>query len=1100
MTSQSFLKFNSINNPRALVASGKTAILNALKTTLSMNRDELEQSCFFWHPAPKRQRLPAQCLYAFTSETGVKLKFFQTMAISPSLNNLNLLPLSSKGAPLKRLKRTNFSMVETIQNLPLRTQLRLLDDILASDEVFRSRIWDQYYKLDFSELEELPSQSEQFAHRFNALLLKHSFKKPREVRGKEEAVNLAICWLATYFFASGAANFENDALLIESNFLNNAFAPFRGSIFFNLLSAPACELTTSIVSYCRKYRSKSHIVVKYLLLSRRFREATSPREYYDALYSAKLALLNGNQISTHRSSSLNACHGLVSTHFQVPPGNVLYADLFGGRARHSSSFSRGVFSWILHPDGSNYRNFEKYTGFRLPDQIPEEMKEWASRCAALLPEFQNSDLEAIARLTNLWLAYLFKLYVENKEDFPADFSQVKRIDHILLMSKKQTFMKFLDNTGLATPTKERALTILERLFALADSKYDLRLRALPINRKFDKYHINSKRKYSTHRDAIPLELYRFIIEENRKDNFAFARSLVHNTSGRQIFERPVFDTDSNQHSVEFFPAIPTVLDLILTSGARSKDALHLDSGEGDEFLCSSIGLETTNSLPTAIKGRQMGALQRFGTSIATSDQYVVGLKFMKSKTGPYSVPYVDETSADLIEKLREWQIRYFPANGPVKLMSNIDRRVGNEAMHLDTFPLFRDPRNKLRLLPPSSSTLREYWQKLLRHCDDTYALETNQRGAFTSYGEPKWDVHSIRVTNITILLENGVPPHIVAMLVGHKSLLMTLYYRSSSISDVNKAAIEAQKSIEKKLMERLLADTDGEGIDQLLESYGSLLSAGEDGRAMLKQAVSRNIPPEIFSHGICPGADCSTGRSGNERGGSGVFRPRACSSCRFRITGPAFLSGLVFRYNSLIAEYKMSIGKEKALRKRIDEAEHEGKSGLAERLRLSANGVEVERNFLLQELALEYRTILMCLDVSKTSNNALIHFEEGILEAVHEQVHDFKLFQNVIFSAKHHFQSQHELPDGLEANRTATLRKIARANDMQQLYFKLTEEQNSEALEAFCNVLAASPNIEDIISGEVKISELQDLHSDISQIAERLHEDIPLLERKQQND
>jgi len=46
---------------------------------------------------------------------------------------------------------------------------------------------------------------------------------------------------------------------------------------------------------------------------------------------------------------------------------------------------------------------------------------------------------------------------------------------------------------------------------------------------------------------------------------------------------------------------------------------------------------------------------------------------------------------------------------------------------------------------------------------------------------------------------------------------------------------------------------------------------------------------------------------------------------------------------------------------------------------------------------------------------------------------------------------------------------------LEGLYFKLTEDQHSTALEAFCNMLARSTQLEEIISGEIGLAEIAEL-------------------------
>lgn len=1076
MNQRVVIKFKNTKDPAPIIENGIRCIFECLQRVLSLDRKQLEDSFLYQQQAPKIERLPDDCLFGFTSDTTLRLRFFSITKIAPNLDYLGLKPHQKKGWPLPKLNATSNQLAQRIQTLPLMLQKGLLKDILANDAVFQSRIWAQGNVLDFSSVRDIAQAPKTFNSKFNDMLLAEACKKRGALQAPNHNINLAVLWLALYFFHNGYIDFVDQDFLSETRWLARAYYPFNGAIFLLLLGSGKHDILREITRAKRGKRQSVTSALKLMLLNREFIKASKPEEYLDALYHIKMDLEARGKLHDGIANLLNICHKTTVRHFQLPYNEAKHIDFFGGGARYRSPYSHGLFSWVLHPQQSRLPKFSEYAGFEMPNPVPRKLKRWAEQLADIVPDYQNSGVQAVAKALNLWLVYLFMLAKKHPKEFPASLSEVARNRHIAHSSKYFTFINFLSELNLSPHSKDGALAVLEKTFALLDSKHDLGLSALPINRKFDKFTPPHKRRFSTTRQAIPLELFRIIIDENRKDDFAFAKSLEHGKLQRKLYERYVLDTETGEYKFEFFPAIPTALDLILTSGARLKDALTIDSGEGDQILYSADGRAKENFLNTASSDRQLGVLKAFNISATSEELVVPGLFFISSKTGPYSVPYVDPSTAKLLENMREWQIRYFPIVAPVKLMSILDRQAQNHAMFADTFPLFRDPENGVRYTPPSGPTLREYWKKLLQHCENIYQQKTGKRGAFTRDGEPKWDIHSIRVTNITVLLENGMPPHIVALLVGHKSLLMTLHYRAPTTKSIHEKMVEAQRVIEEELLEALSSSsTEDKILDSTWDKYSAQLFATNDGREMLKQISKQKTPPDIFIHGICPGASCSIGQSGNRRGGGAVFRPRACSKCRFRITGPAFLNGLVLRYNSLIAEFKLSIDKEKQLRERIESAERAKDFLLVKKLSLNASGVEYERDNLLEELAIEYQTIQKCLQIPPEDSNALVTYDKSALEVIHEEVNDFTLIQNVIFNTKHFHDAEHEIPAGLTEKRTKILRKIAKANNLEGLYFKLTEEQHSTALEAFCNMLARSTQLEEIISGEIRLAEIAEL-------------------------
>ncbi|VVB42141.1 protein of unknown function [Beijerinckiaceae bacterium RH AL1] len=187
----------------------------------------------------------------------------------------------------------------------------------------------------------------------------------------------------------------------------------------------------------------------------------------------------------------------------------------------------------------------------------------------------------------------------------------------------------------------------------------------------------------------------------------------------------------------------------------------------------------------------------------------------------------------------------------------------------------------------------------------TEAVEINKgNGKVERRNVSLYDIHTIRVSGITALLEAGLPPDLVMRLAGHSTIAMTMYYNKPSASALN-AKLSA-------VMKKAGYDLDSVNLTrERLESISAFLvnSRPEEDRAdlhLLQEISGRGDGSvEVMAHGICPGGDCSTGGvylKNEQIGYAPVPRRLACSLCRYRLTGPMFLPGLVGNANRLIFE------------------------------------------------------------------------------------------------------------------------------------------------------------------------------------------------------
>ncbi|CAG9228566.1 conserved hypothetical protein [Paraburkholderia sabiae] len=351
----------------------------------------------------------------------------------------------------------------------------------------------------------------------------------------------------------------------------------------------------------------------------------------------------------------------------------------------------------------------------------------------------------------------------------------------------------------------------------------------------------------------------------------------------------------------------------------------LDSGEADTWRYES-GHFVPNRSKLA-RGTTLRVYQE-GVFLRTPNEAGAALYINTNKTGRadagvgnpgYPIPWSNERVLRWLEKLRNWQERYNPIAAPVPW-------AGLERIHFaDVAPdsevlqargsacfLFRHAaaQGADRGKPIPDGIVYHMWTSLLRSLQSrvwergererdgspiVFAYEDRQGSIFS--------LHGLRVGLITAYaLDGGVPlPIISKLLAGHANLVMTLHY------------VRGGKSYATEVLEQMEA--------RMLASLAELppgFMMGKDWRALDKQFASLhadsfealcNFSPaaavRIEDKGICP-ASCMMCNIGGEEVDEtmhihlpvpGYPSERNCPSCRFFLSGPAFLPGLIAHFN-----------------------------------------------------------------------------------------------------------------------------------------------------------------------------------------------------------
>ena len=285
----------------------------------------------------------------------------------------------------------------------------------------------------------------------------------------------------------------------------------------------------------------------------------------------------------------------------------------------------------------------------------------------------------------------------------------------------------------------------------------------------------------------------------------------------------------------------------------------------------------------------------------------------------YEVPWQYEEALYWLSKLRDWQEKYNPIDSTTPWTELEKNHLGNikdqkilQQMGASAF-LFRDPTSQLKedkCKPIRREGLNPLWHKLLSELEKELQAsndtnEMHQLKFIKNKQSTLYPLHSLRVSLITAYaLEGGVPmPILSKCIVGHARLVMTLYYTKAGITYVSEKMNEAEKKLaetEQDSYARWLKDA----TYKQLEAYSAINDPASLQAVLYAQQAGANFIKD--DKGICPKAclGCDTGYiETNDDTGKMSIQPvpgypeQNCVRCRWFITGPAFLPGLVHHFN-----------------------------------------------------------------------------------------------------------------------------------------------------------------------------------------------------------
>lgn len=429
-------------------------------------------------------------------------------------------------------------------------------------------------------------------------------------------------------------------------------------------------------------------------------------------------------------------------------------------------------------------------------------------------------------------------------------------------------------------------------------------------------------KGETHRETMPTRLIRQAMAILTEDDFAWPKAI-----GRISDSFRWRNPATGEFETVWSPVRTYAVIIKLLLPARTFQVRFLDSGEGDTWRYGADGRWATNSGPHSPDGNALVERGVFRKYLRKDGSEGAVFYFNTNKTADidsdnkgYVMPWEKPDALRIFAAMRDWQEYYNPVGRPTAWANIQELRAvkhGDDLTRMGSnIFLFRDPCNRhLPDLPVTDVRLRNLWLKLMDELERRLA----KAGETLPNGDPiriviardaktnlpssaVFDLHTLRVTLITAMYEEGVPPEYLMKIVGHASVLMTLYYTKLSVETLslklNDALLERQRKAQSEMagflqrasreeLERAVACRSPVALDALTSGTGT---------GML-----------VMDHGICPVAArrCHEGLSLVDHG-SGMTRhlpvpggPNNCVRCRFFLSGPAFLFGLEAHVNDL---------------------------------------------------------------------------------------------------------------------------------------------------------------------------------------------------------
>ncbi|MBP0438054.1 VPA1269 family protein [Tianweitania sediminis] len=782
------------------------------------------------------------------------------------------------------------------------------------------------------------------------------------------------------------------------------------------------------------------------------------------------------------TSSINAVYRIATEHFGFDYGERQESALFLHTMRLDKS-GVDAFNWTNSPTPQNTRLATRLLGEPVTE-VPPHVRNWARELRSMLTLFDVQAIKQVEDALNIWLIYLMTL---EPEEAPRDFRSIKRRLHIHDMRDEnlRTFYVFLNAffTGKSADRGNRAMQQLRKAFHLAAVRDGFEGEDNPVDPDHDMLTREDVRRLDvTPRKALDKEVWELLVRKNRENDFAFARGLG---DGKQCWHT-LRNTETGEYETVFWPDVAVIVDIALNSGMRNVSGRWIDSGEGDEKI---LAVETMamvpNPHPCATPGREEGFL-RVVDIPGFEKRQIIGMYVGINKTGRrFVLPWTDKHVVSSVERMKALQARYNPIRHIVSRAEEgvVSTTRGNVERFDKIYPLFRDPSKKTNVAV-TEGRVRAYWKALLLSVQDEVDALYGRPYPLVEDDKVIFGIHALRVTMVSNLIEAGVSPEIVRDLVGHATWVMTWHYNARRSATLH-GALQMLFAARSEALERLAAGDRSAVMELADQAIRPEFVTDHVGADLMRNHVKRGsrAPFDVMQHGICPGGVCS---EGGEKVGEGkykpVWRPKACSGCRFRVTGPHFLPGIMNRINNLMAEIWLSGQRSQELSNEIARIREAGKNPHV--LEASRDLETMFRDDLTKELGMENQILSKCMEMAavaaekgRSADHIMLpaspDLDIGQVGYGYSEAHPFQLMHMLVKETQILPASIMEIPHGVEENWKKMTNRIMKANGLAEFLYRMPEQNEKNAFirigDALIEAFPEASKFQQLVQGSIRL-------------------------------
>jgi hypothetical protein len=544
---------------------------------------------------------------------------------------------------------------------------------------------------------------------------------------------------------------------------------------------------------------------------------------------------------------------------------------------------------------------------------------------------------------------------------------------------------------------------------------------------------------------------------------------------------------------------------------RGRQIAYNDSGEGDRELAD---LDEHGSVMWVKNSSPLAGSTKAESFIKKLPDGNMGMYVTTNKTShggaAYSIPWIPDDLAYWLVRLRKWQQKYNPiteATPWVRCIRTNLNEVQLKAKGVNCF-LFRafndvEPKN-----PSSALTMR--LAAALYHIQPSslkLAELKNSSYRLSNY-KSQYTPHSMRVSLITAyVMEMGMPIEIVMKVVGHSSIVMSIYYCKVTQRDIRQRFQEGEKRALKSQAEATQALIEQNKIESV---KNQLIGSNQD----LILSLTNEVPAGNYifrDYGICPFAATCCDDGGEEIGSSQLRSPvpagylgiQNCLRCRHFITGPVFLGGLLSITNEVLLDAndqsevcRQLQDKVAAINEKVYGLDRE--EYLADlKQKFFDNSKRAPLEFKLRKLESEYESaakkmdMLLCdlqaayklIQLSQFVVNAQLESDETNLALIKMPGSEVQLE----IDDTSHFQQLHEVcenatiyescnPMRAITPRSQLLDRMASFNDLAPRLFMLSQNEQLSVGNQLVALLKARlkswEKVDKLVSGQLKLSDL----------------------------